>query len=161
MFEVCGRTESAYVASSMEYLNLRTDIVPPQYVEHWNFIQRRKATRGMLNQDLPYEIKEILKPHPLNKNTKKTLKSVAKSMGLFSRYKRKSSRKGSVAMTDERSDAGSVADEAEDGREEGATGFDSESERADDGSLQAMQSFPRKAKAFDDSFLGSLKGSKG
>jgi hypothetical protein len=82
-------------------------------------------------------------------------------MGLFSRYKRKSSRKGSVAMTDDRSDAGSVADEAEDGREEGATGFDSGSERADDGSLQAMQSFPRKAKAFDDGFLGSLKGNKG
>jgi hypothetical protein len=64
-------------------------------------------------------------------------------------------------MTDDRSDAGGVEDEAEDAREEGATGFDSESERGDDGSLQAMQSFPKKAKAFDDSFLGSLKSSKG
>lgn len=161
MFEICSCTDPAYVASSMEYLNLRTDIVPMQFVEQWNFIQRRKANRGTLHQDLPYEIKEIMFPHPLNVHTKKTLKSVAKSIGLWSRYGKKGggggNNKYSKVAADQASDTGSVTEDAKQEHEEGEEedGYD------DSGRGNAMQAFPKRPKPFDDSFLGSLKGTKG
>jgi hypothetical protein len=163
MYELCGYTDPAYVASSMEYLNLRTDIVPVQFVEQWNFIQRRKAARGTLHQDLPYEIKEILYPHPLNAHTKKTLRGVAKSIGLWSRYGKKNKSKGSKrnpkVAADQISDAGSTTEEAHNQDGEGSDYGDFDV----DAGTGNVETFPRPAKKnapFDDSYLKSLKGSK-
>lgn len=163
MFDICGMNDPSYVASSMEYLNLRTDVVPAQFIEQWNFIQRRKANRGVLHTDLPYEITEILHPLPMNVPPKRTLRSVAKSIGLWARYskkKSKSSRRNSKVAADaeidaspqDATEAASVTEDAKNGEE--GTDFE------DFDVLGAPPTFPRPAKkaVFDDSYLGSQKG---
>lgn len=65
MFQVFARTDAEYVASSMEYLNLRTDRVPREFVEQWKLVQMRKESRGMVHKELPYEVKEKINPQPL------------------------------------------------------------------------------------------------
>lgn len=155
MFQICDRMEDAYIESSMEYLNLRTDIVPRHFIEQWQHIQRRKASRGTLHQELPYEIRETLKPHPLNKHTKRTLKSVAKGMTVLARFRRKSKLKPNSVLHDSASldteSAAVVEEERERQREEVK-----EEDRFDERERES-RNFPPKVKPFDDSFLGSLK----
>ena len=165
MFELCDKLDPAYVASSLEYLNLRTDIVPPQYIEHWQFIQKRKAARGTMHQQLPFEILEILKPHPLNIHTKKTLRSVARGMTIFARARTKS--KSSTARSNQvvaDGDTNHEVNEKGDGNQvnndnnKNASDQDDSGERTDDVLGVGLDGVPMfKPKPFDDSFLGSLK----
>jgi hypothetical protein len=64
VFEIFERMNPQYLSASMEYLNFRSDVVPPEFVEMWNFIQTRKGSRGA-KKELPLEV-EKLKPHPMN-----------------------------------------------------------------------------------------------
>ena len=151
MFELCECTDPSYIESSMEYLNLRVDAVPLHYIEQWNFIQRRKAARGSLHQDLPYEIKEMIKPHPLNENTKKSLRSVAKSMGVWSKFRKK----GRVNK------ASTLPGEGEEDGEESLGGKETEKGEEEERVGELPLGLPSgKLRPFDDSYLGSQKGSR-
>lgn len=46
------------VLLSLEYLNLRKDMVPNHFVEQWRHVQRKKAQSYKGNIELPYEIRE-------------------------------------------------------------------------------------------------------
>lgn len=46
------------VTLSMEYLNLRKDVVPNHFVEQWRLIQKKKAQSYKGNIELPYEVRE-------------------------------------------------------------------------------------------------------
>lgn len=46
------------VLLSLEYLNLRKDMVPNHFVEQWRHVQRKKAQSSKGNIELPYEIRE-------------------------------------------------------------------------------------------------------
>lgn len=69
-FEICDRDDVSYVQSSMEYLNLRSDIVPPEFVAQWQFIQRKKQNRGNVHKELPYEIRENIESTMLKSSIK-------------------------------------------------------------------------------------------
>lgn len=157
IFEITNRTELSYVESSMEYLNLRTDIVPVHFVEQWNYIQRRKAQRGTLHQELPYEIREQIKPHPLNIHTKKTLRTVAKGMVTLSRFRRKSNAKRNSIVSIQDFSHGSTVHEEED--PQGSVSEQDTIEDQFDPRGTQLQGPPKinKPAPFDDSFLGSLK----
>lgn len=172
MYEICNRTETAYVASSMEYLNLRTDVVPPEFIEQWHFIQRRKANRGVMHQELPYEIKDILTPHPLNVHTRKTLRSVAKGMTLASRFRKKSHAKISVLSAEhDGEDPFAQSEHTLDNQNESnfdtmpaskagnnaGNKADNRAENRAVGMKDDPPPMPVAPKKFDDSFLGSLK----
>ncbi|KAJ1427704.1 hypothetical protein B484DRAFT_450212, partial [Ochromonadaceae sp. CCMP2298] len=67
--EIFERMNPQYRVASIEYLNFRSDAVPPEFIEQWNYIQQRKV-RGS-HKELPYEIIEKIKPHPMNEELKK------------------------------------------------------------------------------------------
>lgn len=46
------------VLLSLEYLNLRKDMVPNHFIEQWRHVQRKKAQSCKGNIELPYEIRE-------------------------------------------------------------------------------------------------------
>jgi hypothetical protein len=46
------------VLLSLEYLNLRKDVVPNHFIEQWRHVQRKKAQSCKGNIELPYEIRE-------------------------------------------------------------------------------------------------------
>jgi len=165
VFEILNRAEHAYIESSMEYLNLRTDIVPVQFVEQWNCIQRRKVNRGTLHQELPYEIREMIKPHPLNVHTRKTLKTVAKSMAVLSRFRKKSTfRRGSVLAIADKPQMALDHTRDDDDDHDDVSGLehpdeveDSKEDAFEERDLVRGPPVSIKARPFDDSFLGSLK----
>jgi hypothetical protein len=47
-----------YSALTMDYLNLRTDIVPSQYIEQYNLTQKKKKTSYHGIIEMPYEMRE-------------------------------------------------------------------------------------------------------
>jgi len=162
IFEITNRMDPSFLESSMEYLNLRTDIVPVHFVEQWNCIQRRKAQRGTLHQEFPYEIREQIKPHPLNIHTKKTLRTVAKGMVTLSRFRRKSNAKRNSVVSIQDFSHGSTVhgeDSKDDLYDETSVSELGAQEDQFDPRDSQQQGPPKivKPAPFDDSFLGSLK----
>ena len=52
------RHNARCIEASLRYLNLRTDAVPPHFVQQWEYIQRKKLNRGAISQQMPYELVE-------------------------------------------------------------------------------------------------------
>lgn len=47
-----------YAALTIDYLNLRTDIVPPQYIEQYKLTQKKKQSSYQGIIEMPYELRE-------------------------------------------------------------------------------------------------------
>jgi hypothetical protein len=174
MYQICDRVDSAYLISSMEYLNLRTDVVPPEFIEQWNYVQRKKKLRGTLHTELPYEIMEVIKPIPKNiPRKKRTLKNIVRGVRFMNRM-----RDGKTAIVNsDPEDSDHEKDPAEGGVGDELSGgvipplpmslavggnFDRDGDEDDDrfnntGTLSTIKTGP---KGFDDSFLGSLKNTE-
>ena len=56
IFDLAERIDKDYIVCSMEYLSLQKDVVPPQFVEQWNFITRRRQNSRKGNVALPFEL---------------------------------------------------------------------------------------------------------
>jgi len=56
LFELLGRQDARCIEASLHYLNLRTDVVPPHFVQQWEYIQRKKLNRGNISKQMPYEL---------------------------------------------------------------------------------------------------------
>lgn len=52
------RHDPRCIEASLRYLNLRTDVVPPHFVQQWEYIQRKKLNRGVISKQMPYELVE-------------------------------------------------------------------------------------------------------
>ena len=52
------RHDARCIEASLRYLNLRTDAVPPHFVQQWEYIQRKKLNRGAISKQMPYELVE-------------------------------------------------------------------------------------------------------
>jgi len=60
IFTIAGIADREYVSRTVEYLNLQHGEVPPQFVEQYALLRRKKAASLRGDIELPYEVASLL-----------------------------------------------------------------------------------------------------